>query len=364
MNLGIFMMAFAGLALWSAPFWFRKDVQFGVTITAALPGEVVKSIRRAWLAAEAVLLLGGVAGFAFWLNANYQESEWPLAQVVYVVFALAAWAAGWTWAHRRLLRERNRAGAIPPAPSGSREASLRPRRFGEHYSLGAAFTAALILMAWCAWLTHVYPELPARVAVHFAASGRPDGWASRSFSGIFFLPGLGLVVCIIVDLIGYTIIHSRIIVTSGPAGEAEHAYRHSVLLFMQWMKPVMILFLAWIQVATLLPQMAGRPPVFGPKEALLPMLLLFGYIISGAIWMGWARLQEIEFSRAGGDTTPDEKWILGGLLYYNPADAALLVEKRSGLGYTFNMARPLAWAILLLILGLPFLPALLPKLLR
>ena len=364
MSLGIFMMAFAGLALWSAPFWFRKDVQFGVTITDALPGEVVKSVRRAWLMAEAVLLLGGGACFDLWLNVNHQESEWPLAQLVYVVFALAVWAAGWTWAHRRLLRERNRAGAIPPAPSSPREASLRPRRFGEHYSLGAAFAAALILIAWCAWLAHVFPDLPARIAVHFGASGRPNGWTSRSFGGVFFLPGMGVILWIIFDLIAYTIIHSRIIVASGPAGEAEHAYRHSVLLFLQWMKPVMILFLAWIQVATLLPQIAGRPPVFGPGEVLLPMLFLFGYIISGVIWMGRARLQEIAFSRAGGDSTPDEKWMLGGLLYYNPSDAALLVEKRSGLGYTFNMARPLAWLILMLILGLVFFPALLPKLLR
>ncbi len=364
MSLGVLMMAFVGLALWSTPFWFRKDVQFGVTITDRLAGEIVKRVRWAWLLAEAVVLLGGTVGFAFWLGVNRHGAAWPLVQLIYVAFALAVWAAGWAWAHTRLLHERDRACAAPSNPSAPREASLRPRRFVEHYSVGAAFAAALILIAWCAWLAHVYPELPARIAVHFDASGQPNGWASHSFGGVLFLPGVGVILWIILDLIAYTVIHARVIAHSGPAGQSEHAYRHSVLQFLQWMKPVMILFLAWVQVTTLLPQIAGRPAVFGPEQALLPLLLFFAYIIAGIGWMGQARMRETGSAPAGGDMTSDEKWMFGGLLYYNTADPALLVEKRTGLGYTFNMARPVAWLILLLILGLALLPALLPRLLR
>ena len=45
----------------------------------------------------------------------------------------------------------------------------------------AAFVVAAALLLWHAW-SHL-PELPARVASHFDASGRPDGWTDRdSFS--------------------------------------------------------------------------------------------------------------------------------------------------------------------------------------
>jgi uncharacterized membrane protein len=43
------------------------------------------------------------------------------------------------------------------------------------------------------------------------------------------------------------------------------------------------------------------------------------------------------------DTDP-RHWKLF-ILYYNPDEPKLLVPKRSGLPWTLNFARPLAWAI-------------------
>jgi uncharacterized membrane protein len=54
----------------------------------------------------------------------------------------------------------------------------------------------------------------------------------------------------------------------------------------------------------------------------------------------------------GSDATPDDCW-KGGAIYYNPSDSALMVEKRSGIGYTLNFGNRLAWVILAFILLLP-----------
>jgi uncharacterized membrane protein len=45
------------------------------------------------------------------------------------------------------------------------------------------------------------------------------------------------------------------------------------------------------------------------------------------------------------DPTPNECW-KANIFYYNPNDAALVVEKREGLGYSFNFANPWAWVLL------------------
>jgi hypothetical protein len=63
--------------------------------------------------------------------------------------------------------------------------------------------------------------------------------------------------------------------------------------------------------------------------------------------------------RTGGDGTPDECWKLG-FLYINPADPAIFVEKRLGLGYTCNFGNQTTW----LFLGLILLFSLIPLLLR
>jgi uncharacterized membrane protein len=35
-----------------------------------------------------------------------------------------------------------------------------------------------------------------------------------------------------------------------------------------------------------------------------------------------------------------------GLIYFNPADPSILVEKRFGVGYTINLGNRWAWAVL------------------
>ncbi len=57
-----------------------------------------------------------------------------------------------------------------------------------------------------------------------------------------------------------------------------------------------------------------------------------------------------------GDRTPDECW-KWGLIYYNPDDPALMVEKRFGIGWTINFAHRGAWICLaLLIVAVSLMP--------
>jgi uncharacterized membrane protein len=65
-----------------------------------------------------------------------------------------------------------------------------------------------------------------------------------------------------------------------------------------------------------------------------------------------------------GDRTPDQCW-KGGLIYYNPDDPALWVEKRFGVGWTVNCGNPRSWlllgGLLLFAMGVPLLSIVLIK---
>lgn len=54
--------------------------------------------------------------------------------------------------------------------------------------------------------------------------------------------------------------------------------------------------------------------------------------------------------KSRGDVVPNEeeswKW---GIIYYNPADSRIWVQKKSRLGYTLNFARPISVIIILVI---------------
>jgi hypothetical protein len=64
-----------------------------------------------------------------------------------------------------------------------------------------------------------------------------------------------------------------------------------------------------------------------------------------------------------GDRTRDTYWKLG-IIYFNRDDPAVVVEKRFGLGYTLNFARPAAWVIVLLLVVGAMVPVVAPRLLR
>jgi uncharacterized membrane protein len=55
---------------------------------------------------------------------------------------------------------------------------------------------------------------------------------------------------------------------------------------------------------------------------------------------------------AEGDHTPDACW-KWGVFYFNPADPAILIEKRFGIGYTLNFGNRWSWAVMLAVLLIP-----------
>ena len=93
-------------------------------------------------------------------------------------------------------------------------------------------------------------------------------------------------------------------------------------------------------------------------------LMLFNFGV--ALWMfcvgqgGQRAVAPVARQEVHGDATPDHAWKVGGLLYFNPRDPAMWVEKRIGFGYTLNMGNPRAW---LLIAGMMLAPMIAARLL-
>jgi uncharacterized membrane protein len=51
----------------------------------------------------------------------------------------------------------------------------------------------------------------------------------------------------------------------------------------------------------------------------------------------------------------DRHWYLGGLVYGNRSDPALLVHRRVGMGWTLNLGHPVGWAVLVCLAVLALL---------
>ena len=63
----------------------------------------------------------------------------------------------------------------------------------------------------------------------------------------------------------------------------------------------------------------------------------------------YSNLQQSQ--QSGPNNGDNGQYWRGGVFYVNRNDPRLLVEKRSGLGVTFNFAHPVAWVLLAIIIA-------------
>jgi hypothetical protein len=79
--------------------------------------------------------------------------------------------------------------------------------------------------------------------------------------------------------------------------------------------------------------LAGFPAAFAPLWGPIP-------------WMVWAGITVVVLTLVVGRATPTPP---GG--YSNPADPRVIVPTRSGLGFTFNTARPVSRVLIALLIA-------------
>ena len=112
-----------------------------------------------------------------------------------------------------------------------------------------------------------------------------------------------------------------------------------------WMMGLVGLLGAWTSLGVLY----GEDWITGPLGASIQIALIVGLLIVPLAMWSTGR-----FDRPGqpdeGDRSPDRAWKLG-MIYFNPDDPALWLEKRFGVGYTLNFGRPMAWVLVLAMLG-------------
>jgi hypothetical protein len=321
------------------PLWRRNGIWFGVTVAPGYSDGpeargVLHRYRIAiWLLALAAVIVAALASPA---NANWAL---PVAVTLEIGGALAAFAHG---------RRQTLPHAVRPSPF--RSASLGGAPEGLPGGIAAVLVPFAILGAAALYLYFDWSRIPARFPVHWGIDGSPDRWSARTWQGVYLPLLMGAAQSGVILLIGLGILRAspRGRVAANAAASAQ--FRRAMLQFLVAVVWMTALLVAAVSVARVL---AESP--FGN----LPPLLISLALISLAIPFLWRIVRINRTIGSGGDGTPDECWKLG-FFYCNPADPAIFVEKRLGIGYTCNFGNQTTW----LVMGLMLLFSLIPVLLR
>ncbi len=201
----------------------------------------------------------------------------------------------------------------------------------------------LLLGGTASLLAGRWQTIPERYPIHWSISGKPNGWANRSFGSVFGLLILASVLVVAFGLLG------DLIARSSPGYKDRSsmiATTRTILTACSWFVTILLCSISLL-------------PLTHDPTNLVPLLLLSTLVFSLGIigYVAYRSTRMVQTIAAAQNSTDSRFW-KAGLIYYNPDDSALMVPKREGFGYTLNFGRPVCWfifgAILLLPLLLPF----------
>jgi len=211
-------------------------------------------------------------------------------------------------------------------------------------------------------LAAVYSELPDPMPVHFDIRFEPDGWAAKGFRSVFAVPIIGLYVQGLFLLVKHGLVGAGAAISASagdPWSQAKAEQVRANVGLIDWIRVIEAVLMA----ALVGGMMATAIPRFRPYASLAAVAAAVAGVALVVALVYWiARLVSLKRKIAGlpapAGAAPDRdeaNWRGGGLFYYNPSDPALFVEKRIGVGYTFNFGNRRAFLYLAYIVGLPIL---------
>jgi uncharacterized membrane protein len=301
--------ALLSLVILSIPHLTRREILFGVVVPldfrSSPEGRRAIRMYRSLVAIPAIggLLAIVLLGFRFI----------PLLTLAEVATMLAGGVA-FVAMNRKL-----KPFAVQPQAVRVLELRAEPERLPWFTWLG--LVPLLLLVAAGLYLHANWDSIPSRFPVHWGLDGNPNRWADRSFRGVYGLLLFGT------ELVVWLFATALAIWYGSRQSEPLRKPTVGVLVAIEW---ALALTMAGVSLGPLI-----HLPVAMTALGGMPIILL------SVIYL----IMKSKDPRGPVDPTPKECW-KGGMIYYNPNDAALFVARRDSVGFTSNMGNPWSWVML------------------
>lgn len=349
------------ISLMFTPYCTRKTESFGVSI----PEEVfyspeLKKMRKQYVTRTGILSIITIIAFLLFstLISNDENTFSILFAIIIFVFMLASFFIYLKF-HRNMktLKEKHNWSKKFTQQvfinTSFRDQKLTYSNLWFVFSFIIAFLTIIITFQF-------YNQIPERIPMQYNFSGEVTNWADKSYSTVLIMPIMQLYLTLVFLFINAIIAKSKQQVS---AENPDKSMKQNIVFRKRWSAYIIIsgtastLMFSFIQLSFIF-------PINQQLLTIIPLVFSIALVI-GAIVLSITTGQGGSRVRAGKskdgnaiDRDDDRYWKLG-VIYFNKNDPALFLEKRFGVGWTANFARPLSWIILLVIIllaaGIPFL---------
>ena len=212
-----------------------------------------------------------------------------------------------------------------------------------------------------------YQEIPETFVTKWDASMNPVQWSQKSWASVLAIPAMQLFITFVMGVANYSFLKAKqqIDVNHPEQSVAQNkAFRKKSSLMNFVISSMIQILLMFVQLSTVF-------QLITPQMLMILSIIFTILLLALVLWLSFvygqrgSRLKKVAKSTEKIDLhhmtrTFDEdshwKW---GLVYFNPKDPSVWVEKRMGIGITMNFARWQTWVFMLSIIILPIIIVLL-----
>ncbi|MEN2768276.1 DUF1648 domain-containing protein [Ornithinibacillus xuwenensis] len=341
------------------PYWTRKTESFGVSI----PEEIyhhdrLKRMRKqyVWLSGITSLIITAVSFLlSTWMDDNTFGIYFSILIFLYIFITFFIYL----YFHRvmKQLKAAENWGKTKPQQM---YIHTEFRKHKLNHSNLWFLLSFIISFATIAMTFVLYDRIPDRMPMQYNFDGEVTNWAEKSYRSVLVMPIMQLYLTLLFMFLNTMIAKAKQQINAEKPAESMQQniiFRRRWSMYLISTGIAITLLFAFIQLTFIF-------PINSQLITIVPLIFTIGatvgaIILSITTGQGGSRVK-LQTDTNGDviDRDDDKYWKLGQF-YFNKNDPALFLEKRFGVGWTINFARPLAWIIFLMIIllaaGIPFL---------
>lgn len=206
-----------------------------------------------------------------------------------------------------------------------------------------------------------YDKFPDTIPMQYDFNGEITRTVEKSVSSVLSLSVIAFVMLVVFIISHISISKAKQLVESkDPEGSLERnrQFRYAWSIFLTCTGFLVIFMMCMGQFSTLLewPQATFMMLTF-----VIVSIILVGAIgLSVYTGQGGSRIKlRNEKETVTASVADQDQYWKAGIFYWNPRDPAIFVEKRFGVGWSMNFAKPISWLFIIGIIALVLIPSLL-----
>ncbi|WNF90032.1 DUF1648 domain-containing protein [Vagococcus fluvialis] len=354
-----------GLLMGITPYINRRDIPFGVSIPVTdKTKEVVNAQKKSYLFINlGIAIIINIGIFLYGqFKPNISEEKLVYLCIVSLFIMLGISLVSYVLKHNELKKYKQTLSLeMKQTKKIVVNLSFRDEKliFPTSYLVGInlAFVLVTVLLT-----VFNYQNIPDKLVTQWDFNMNPTTITEKTWGSVMMIPAMQVFITIVMAISNQAYLSAKQQIDgknpTASSTKSKKFRRQSSLLNLVISILTQLLFVA-IQLVTVFESISPKVVMI---LSLVFTILIIGLVLWFSLYYGQSgdRLKTIEINEEeapkGNIVTgdDDENWKLG-MFYFNKQDPSFWVEKRMGVGMTFNLAKWQSWAFLIGVIVLPLL---------